>query len=114
MMGSMKGLIYYENVAENRRRQGIISSGRPVVVVCDRPSGTAVQVVPLTTGNKNSPESIERYEHIPVSSLGRASVALCEQIRTVDYRELSRFPKGICTSPEIKSIEDALRRIFGI
>lgn len=109
MMGSMKGLIYYEN-AVVPQRVGIISSHRPVVIVCDKPSGTAVQVVPLTSGNKAQ----DGYaSHVSVTSTGKQSVALCEQVRTVDFTELSRFPKGFCSNEEINNIESALRRLFG-
>ena len=52
MRRTMKGLIYYEN-AEIPMRRAILSSGRPVVVVCERPSGTAVQVVPRQTADRH-------------------------------------------------------------
>lgn len=109
MSRTIKGLIYYEN-AEIPMRRGILSSGRPVVVVCERPSGTAVQVVPITSGNKAADG---RPTHVPISSLRDHSVAVCEQIRTVDFTELSRYPRGFCTEDEIDRISAVIGEMFG-
>ena len=109
-MSSMKGLIYYEN-ADIPMRRGILSSGRPVVVVCEKPSGTAVQVVPISSGNKAADG---RPTHVPISSLRDNSVAVCEQIRTVDFTELSRYPRGFCTEDEINRISAVIGDMFGI
>ena len=109
MSRTIKGLIYYEN-ADIPMRRGILSSGRPVVVVCERPNGTAVQVVPITSGNKAADG---RQTHVPISSLRDHSVAVCEQIRTVDFTELSRYPRGFCTEDEIERISAVIGKMFG-
>lgn len=110
MMGGTKGLIYFENV-QMPQRYGIIASHRPVVVVSERPSGEAVQVVPLTTSTHKMDGL---FCHVPIETTGRCSVALCEQVRTATVSELSRFPKGFCSAGEMKKIDAALRRLFAL
>ena len=104
----IKGCIFYEN-AEGPLREGIIGSNRPVVIVSHRMYGDVVQVVPLTT-------SVHKFDdkknHVSVNVNGRDSVALCEQIRTVNMHELSRAPKGICTADELRAINVALAEIL--
>ena len=105
----IRGCIFYENTGA-ASRNGIIDTGRPVVVVSNRIYGKAVQVVPLTSSDKKKMET--NNLHIPVCVNTRDSIALCEQIRTVHIAELSRAPKGRCTDEEIRAIESALKTMF--
>ena len=106
----IKGLIFYEN-AEIPIREGIISSNRPVVIVSQRMFGDVVQVIPLTSSDRRF-DGMKHHVNVDVD--GRKSVALCEQIRTVNTKDLSRMPKGICSKEEIDRIDSALAEmIFG-
>lgn len=107
----IKGCIFYEN-SDVPLRNGIIGSRRPVVVVSRRIYGNIVHVVPLTTSEQRLKDSEIRSFHVPVDVNGRQSVALCEQIRTVNLEELSRSPRGVCTAGEIAAIDAALAEIL--
>ena len=109
-MGNMKGLVYYENI-ESFNRTGIINSHRPVVIVSAAPTGNLVQVVPLTTKNNKLDENDARVQ---VKVKNMTSYALCAQIRTVNYRELSSFPMWVLTDKETEDINCAVRRVLAV
>ena len=108
----MKGAVYYENAQIGELRPDIITSGRPVIIVTDKPARNVVQVVPLTSSEEKRNDGDPM--HVPICLHGRESTALCEQLRTVRAEELRRFPIGICSHQEIKNIDIALRELFGL
>lgn len=51
--------------------------------------------------------------HIEIDSAPRPSIALCDQIKTVDTRRLDKRC-GHVTDEEMEQIEDAIRRALGL
>jgi mRNA interferase MazF len=82
---------------------------RPAVVITadglNRARRTVV-VVPLSTGPGPHPPVT-----IAMPSAGARSVAVCDQLRAVDKRRLSRR-HGLLSATDLRSLEDALRRIL--
>lgn len=108
----IRGGIYYEFAPGGRERKGVIMSGRPVVVVSPRPWGDVVQVVPLTTSAKRCADGLEH--HVPVQLGEEESVALCEQVRTVDKSYLRKWPVGVCSAETMRVIDAQLKKILGM
>lgn len=108
----MKGAVYYENAQIGELRPDIIASGRPVILVTDKPMRNVVQVIPLTLNEARRNDGDPM--HVPICVNGKESTALCEQLRTIRAEELRRFPIGICSHQEIKNIDIALRKLFGL
>jgi len=65
-----------------------------------------VVVVPLSTGPQPRPPII-----VSTPSAGPNSVAVCDQVRAVDKRRLTRS-EGQLSAVDLRSIEDSLRRVL--
>lgn len=95
-----RGDIFYVESTMNTET----ASGRPAVIVSSEKvnDGQMVQVVYLTTNPK-----MDLSTHIDISSTARTSVALCEQIRTIQQNRLGDY-MGHCTEYEMQMIDIAL------
>ena len=82
---------------------------RPAVVVTadglNRARRTVV-VVPLSTGPQPRPPLV-----VATPSAGASSVAVCDQIRAVDKRRLTRS-EGRLAAADLRAVEDGLRRVL--
>lgn len=82
---------------------------RPAVVLTadalNRARRTVV-VVPLSTGPTPRPPIV-----VSTPSAGASSVAVCDQLRTVDKRRLTRT-SGRLSTADLRMIEDSVRRIL--
>jgi mRNA interferase MazF len=82
---------------------------RPAVVVTadalNRARRTVV-VVPLATGPQPRPPIV-----VATPSAGQGRVAVCDQARAVDKARLTRTA-GQLSAPDLKAVEDGLRRIL--
>lgn len=87
---------------------------RPVVVVSNDHSNTSnlvVTVVPLTSQRKKT--TMQSHVYLSTNSAGqkqlaRDSIALCEQVQTVDKRQLTRYIGNVCGAFERMAIQHAL------
>ena len=107
----MRGFVYYENIP-GQTRPGILSSGRPVVVVSTVLNRSVVQVIPFTSNLKKSADGDPM--HVPVEINGKGSIALCEQLRTVRVEDLRRNPVGHCSADEMSAIDRAIKQLLGL
>ena len=82
---------------------------RPAVVITadalNRARHTVV-VVPLATGPRPRPPIV-----VATPSAGQGRVAVCDQARAVDKARLTRTA-GQLSAPDLKAVEDGLRRIL--
>lgn len=83
-------------------------SGRPAIVVSNNDlnqTRSCVEVVYLTTRQKTDSPC-----HVTIHATGKQSIALCEQISTVDKTRLSFNPPApcVCTKKEMAQIDAAL------
>jgi mRNA interferase MazF len=86
-----------------------IRKTRPAIVVTANALNRArrtVVVVPLSTGPQPHPPIV-----IATPSAGPNSVAVCDQVRAVDKRRLTRN-EGQLSAVDLRSIEDGLRRVL--
>jgi mRNA interferase MazF len=65
-----------------------------------------VVVVPLSTGPEPRPPLV-----VPTPSAGPSSVAVCDQLRAVDKRRLTRL-SGRLSTMDLRTIEESVRRIL--
>lgn len=104
-----RGDIFYVNRSETIGSEQ--RSGRPAIIVsnpvCNEHS-PVVEVVYLTSQNKKHLPT-----HVRIESAGRRSIALCEQITTVDVTRLGDY-KGHLTDEEMEQVDAALLRSLGI
>lgn len=85
-------------------------AGRPGIVVSAGGGGYTCMVVYLTTReDRPDPDDL----HVRINSAKKPSLALCDQIKTVDTRFLGQY-FGHVTDEEEKEITDACRRALGI
>lgn len=80
--------------------------GRPAIVVSNNKNNefsTTVEVVYLTTQPKR-----DLPTHVPIHSLNRESIAICEQITSVSTERIGSF-RGCVTADEMRAIEAAMR-----
>jgi mRNA interferase MazF len=86
-----------------------IHKTRPAVVVTadalNRARPTVV-VVPLSTGPAPTPPIV-----VATPSAGPSSVAVCDQLRAVDKRRLTRN-LGRLSTADLQTIEDGIRRVL--
>lgn len=82
---------------------------RPAVIVTadalNRARRTVV-VVPLATGAQPRPPIV-----VATPSAGDGKVAVCDQARAVDKSRLTRTA-GQLSAPDLKAVEDGLRRVL--
>ena len=88
---------------------GEIRKTRPAVVVTadalNRARRTVV-VVPLSTGPQPHPPIV-----VATPSAGPRSVAVCDQVRAVDKRRLTRN-EGQLSAADMSAVENSLRRVL--
>ena len=85
--------------------------GRPAVVVSNDTNNyhsSTVEVVYLTTQPKH-----DLPTHVTIHSLGRESIAICEQITTVAVERMGNF-RGCVTEAELHDIETAMLVSLGM
>jgi mRNA interferase MazF len=86
-----------------------IRKTRPAIVVTANALNRArrtVVVVPLSTGPQPRPPIV-----VATPSAGPNAVAVCDQVRAVDKRRLTRN-EGQLSAADLRSIEDGLRRVL--
>lgn len=86
-------------------------SGRPAIVLSDVTTigyTSIVVVVYLTTKSKQ-----DRNTHVPIASSGRVSIALCEQLTTVDISRLGDF-LGLVTPEEMTAVKRGIASALGL
>src|SRR5437660_2825624 len=86
-----------------------IRKTRPAVVVTANALNRArrtVVVVPLSTGPEPRPPIV-----VPAPSAGPHSVAVCDQLRAVDKRRLTRI-SGRLSDSDLRIIEEGIRRVL--
>jgi mRNA interferase MazF len=86
-----------------------IRKTRPAVVITVNALNRArrtVVVVPLSTGPEPRPPII-----VPTPSAGPNSVAVCDQLRAVDKRRLTRI-SGRLSTADLRILEEGLRQIL--
>jgi mRNA interferase MazF len=102
-----RGEIWWVNLDPARGSE--IRKTRPAIVVTanalNRVRRTVV-VVPLSTGPQPRPPII-----VSTPSARPNSVAVCDQVRAVDKRRLTRS-EGQLSAVDLRSIEDSLRRVL--
>ena len=102
-----RGEVWWVNLDPTRGSE--IRKTRPAVVISadglNRARRTVV-VVPLSTGPTPRPPLV-----IPTPSAGEHSVAVCDQVRSVDKTRLTRLT-GMISSVDLRAIENGLRAIL--
>src|ERR1700760_3552023 len=86
-----------------------IRKTRPAIVITANALNRArptVVIVPLSTGPQPRPPII-----VATPSAGPNSVAVCDQVRAIDKRRLTRN-EGQLSAADLRSIEDGLRRVL--
>src|ERR1700730_4446137 len=86
-----------------------IRKTRPAIVVAANALNRArrtVVVVPLSTGPEPRPPII-----VPTPSAGPNSVAVCDQLRAVDKRRLTRI-SGRLSTADLRILEEGVRQIL--
>ena len=107
-----RGDIYYINYNTDNSEVGSEQkAGRPAIIVsndtCNRESGV-VEIVYLTTQNKT-----QLPTHVDINSARYRSIALCEQIKSVDKSKLGDY-MGHITEAEEKQLNKALAVSLGL
>ena len=105
-----RGDIYYVSIPYHTGSE--MAKDRPAVVVsCDalNNSSTIVAVVFLTANSDRS----RTPGHAEINSSRRPSIALCEQIFTVDHSRLLSY-EGHVTDEEMEDIEQAICNTLGM
>ncbi len=85
--------------------------GRPAIVVSNNTNNefsATVEVVYLITRPKNNLPT-----HVPIHSLSRDSIAICEQVTTVAMERIGKR-QGRVTQEEMEKLEDAILISLGI
>lgn len=107
----LKGQIYYVNKVGGSFIGSEQAAGRPAVIVSNNTGNrysNVVEVVYLTTQCK-----ADMPTHIPISSARRPSIALCEEIVSVDKQRLGKYI-GTITSEEMQQVNQAMMISLGI
>lgn len=105
-----RGEIYY---IENHNQLGgaLIAGNRPAIIVSNDKNNEYspfVEVVCLTGTYK-----FDLPTHVTINSTGKPSTALCEQVQSIDKRDIGSFV-GRCTAEEMNLIDIALQISLGI
>jgi mRNA interferase MazF len=84
---------------------------RPAIILSiDQVNGVrgTVIVAPLSTAPRAYPPI-----SVPVTAMGRVSIAKCDQLRAVDKSRLSRRG-GMLGADDLQAVENAVRQILGL
>ena len=104
-----RGEIYYVSIAPQTGCE--IQAGRPAIIVSNHRSNATsdvLEVVYLTTRPKK-----DLPTHVRITSTGRDSTALCEQISSVSRSRFGNYV-GYCSDEEMQLLERALMISLGI
>jgi mRNA interferase MazF len=104
-----RGDIYWVDLDPTRGAE--IKKLRPCIIISATPINTArhtVVVVPLSSSAKARPPIA-----VVISCLDRVSVAICDQIRTVDKSRLVKSA-GKITLKELEILENGLRQVLSL
>ncbi len=108
-----RGDIFIVRIEDNIKsyvNRHIQQGARPVIVVsndmCNKHS-QVVEVVPLTRQTKNNLPT-----HVNINAIYE-SVALCEQIRTINKYSMTRYIRT-ATQEEMEGIDEALKIALGL
>ena len=105
-----RGQIYYIDLSN---AQGSEQGGfRPCVIIQNdkgNEHAPTTIVVPLTTQSKRKLPT-----HAAIREGTRLSLALCEQVRTVDKSKISGQPIGVCSKHTMEQIDFALKISLGL
>ncbi|GAA4722684.1 type II toxin-antitoxin system PemK/MazF family toxin [Isoptericola chiayiensis] len=83
---------------------------RPVLVISETPTNhTFAIVVPLTSRDKGYPTSHRLRTEDPE----QISVALCQQVRTIDVRQRVTGRLGAATRDDLDAVRDIVARLIG-
>ncbi len=106
-LAAHRGEIWWVNFDPTQGSE--IRKTRPAVIVTadalNRARRTVV-VVPLSTGPQPRPPLV-----VATPSAGASSVAVCDQMRAVDKRRLTRN-EGRLSVTDLRAIDDGLRRVL--
>jgi mRNA interferase MazF len=106
-MGVRRGDIWWVNL--DQTQGGEIGKSQPAVVITanalNRVRRTVI-IVPLSTGPEPRPPIV-----VATLSAGPNLVAVCDQLRAVDKRRLTRMT-GQLSAADLHTIEDSIRRIL--
>lgn len=107
----LKGQIYYVSKTEKNVVGSEQKAGRPAIIVSNNIGNRyskVVEVVYLTTQIKaNIPT------HVPIMSARKPSIALCEEIVSVDKQRLEKY-LGSITPEEMQQVNQAMMISLGI
>ena len=87
------------------------SNGRPVIIVSNNMNNEhsdTLEIVFLTTAPKK-----ELPTHVEITSSGRKSIALCEQVQTISKKELGHYI-ATCTDEEMVLVDKAISISLGL
>jgi mRNA interferase MazF len=102
-----RGDVWWVNLDPTRGSE--IRKTRPAVIITadalNRARRTVV-VVPLSTGPAARPPIV-----VAATSAGPNSVAVCDQLRAVDKRRLTRV-SGRLSTADLRTIEEGVRRVL--
>lgn len=104
-----RGDIYWVNLNPSLRSE--IRKLRPCVIVTANAINRArrtVVVVPLSSVGVVRPPLV-----VALPLAGASSVAICDQIRTVDKSRL-RHKEGVVADKDLAELEDCLKRVLGL
>ena len=90
---------------------GEIRKTRPAVVLTANALNRArrtVVIVPLSTGPEPRPPIV-----VSTPSAGPGAVAVCDQLRAVDKRRLTR-PLGRLSATDLSTVENGIRRVLDL
>lgn len=107
----LKGQIYYVNKAGGTFVGSEQMAGRPAIIVSNNTGNhysNVVEVVYLTTQCK-----ADMPTHVPILSARKTSIALCEEIVSVDKQRLGKYI-GTITSEEMQQVNQAMMISLGI
>lgn len=104
-----RGDVYWVNLDPTKGSE--INKQRPCVILSADPINKArktVIVVPLSTSAQPRPPIV-----VKVNGLKNNSVAVCDQIRTVDKTRLVKFEVKL-TSEVLEDIEDGVKQVLAL
>lgn len=109
-----RGDIYFiknDNKEKESKSQIQRISGRPLIIVSNNIGNKAASILEgvLLTTQKKKPLPT----HVKINSARKPSIALCEQIITIDKKNIGKYI-GQCTEEEIKKIDKALAVSIGL
>ena len=107
-----RGDLYYVNREPEAPKGHEQRPGRPAIIVSDFHAGgdNTCMVVYLTTNrDRRDPDNV----HVEINSAPKPSIALCNQIKTIDVKCLDRYC-GHLTSREMAAVNAAMARALSL